>query len=370
MKTAYRSNLNLTAVARKIRQSRQVAITTHAKPDGDAFGSVVALAAALRQLHIEVSAWFIPPVPATFRCLKGRDLVQSYNPSVGLPQVDLMVVVDTGAWSQLAPMRDRLSPALLERTLIIDHHLAGDLPAAWRHVDPKSAACCEIIFRLIGRLQGSGDSRVDLLTPVVCEALFVGVASDTGWFRFSNTRAQTHGLAAKLIRRGVNQAQIYQELEQQARPEKLALQTRALGSLRLHADGRVAVMVLRAEDFIETGALLEETERFVDMPQSVVSVQVVVLITQTPPHHKHTHRPVSPSTANSTPPETRTVRLSFRSKPGPQAVDVAQLASRFGGGGHARAAGAKVKAPLGQVVQQVEQATVLAVGEQNESEIS
>src|SRR5690606_21036827 len=101
-------------------------------------------------------------------------------------------------------------------------------------------------------------------------------------FRFSNTRPMTHELAARLLRCGVDHAHLYQQLEQTERPAKLALMIRALDSLQLLADGRAAVMVLRAEDFAQTGANLEETERFVDIPQTVSTVQIVVLITEPP----------------------------------------------------------------------------------------
>ena len=98
-------------------------------------------------------------------------------------------------------MREELS-GLMDRALIIDHHLAGDIPATWRYIDSHAAACCEIVAQLIECFESDPPGSTDLLTPVVCEALFAGIVSDTGWFRFSNTREQTHVLAAKLIRRG------------------------------------------------------------------------------------------------------------------------------------------------------------------------
>jgi phosphoesterase RecJ-like protein len=145
-------------------------------------------------------------------------------------------------------------------------------------------------------------------------------------------------LAARLLRRGVDHAALYQKLEQTERPEKLQLLIRAVSSLRLIARERAAVMVLRRGDFAATGALVEETERFVDLPQAVESVRVVALITEPPAQDGSKAGPV---------------RLSFRSKPGSGAVDVAKLAGQFGGGGHARAAGAKLDAPLDEVISRV-----------------
>jgi len=332
--TSYHSNITLPAVADLLRQpSRKLLITTHAKPDGDAFGCVVALATHLKQHGHTVQAVVMGPILGNFRALRGFDLVEFYEPGMKLIEPDLVIVTDTGAWSQLAPMRDVLEP-MCDRMLIIDHHLNGNIEAAHRYIDGQAAACCEIIAQLLlDEMNGPLDS-------VVADALFVGIASDTGWFRFSNTRAQTHEWAARLKRAGVDHAALYQQLEQTERPEKLALLIRALNSMKLLGNGRVAIMSLRASDFADTGALVEETERFIDMPQALEQVQMVVLITEPPIGEDEQTNP-SP------------IRLSFRSKPGPHAINVAQIAQQFGGGGHARAAGAKVHDTFEGVLQQV-----------------
>ena len=148
----------------------------------------------------------------------------------------------------------------------------------------------------------------------IAEALFVGIGSDTGWFRFSNTRPQTHRLAARLLELGVDHADLYARLHQTERQEKLALLTRALGSLTLLADGRAAVMHLTQKDFEETGALPEETERLIDVPQQVTKIQVVALVTESSVDTPDGPAPLA--------------RISFRSKPGPNAVNVADLAGR------------------------------------------
>jgi phosphoesterase RecJ-like protein len=333
MASTYRSNLDLPAAAALLGQPKQrVLITTHAKPDGDALGSVVALAAGLRSMSITVQAVLMPPVPQNFRTLRGYECVEIFEPGMAITAPDLVVIVDTGAWSQLSPMRSILEP-LLGRTLIIDHHLNGDVDAAHRYIDGKAAACCEVVAELLDELKCPFDATVS-------EALFVGIASDTGWFRFSNTRPQTHEWAARLKRAGVDHAALYQQLEQTERPEKLALLTRALNSMKLVGDGKVALMTLRACDFADTGALSEETERFIDIPQAIESVQMVVLITEGPANCNGEAQPA--------------IRMSFRSKPGSEAINVAHVAQQFGGGGHARAAGAKVHDTFENVLQRVQ----------------
>lgn len=342
--TDYTSNIDLSEAAKLIRRAGDnVLVTTHVKPDGDAFGSVVALVAAMRQLGQQASGCLMPPVLGNLMRLSGAQLIQVHDDAQPLPEPSLVIVLDSGAWSQLMPLREQLE-RWTDRMLIIDHHTSGDVPATWRYVDTAAAACCEIVAELIDQMAGNGDELIS--NPTIAQALFVGLASDTGWFRFSNTRPQTHELAARLLRDGVDHAELYRVLEQMERPEKLALLIRAVDSLQLLANGRAAVMTLCAADFRETGALSEETERLVDIPQMVASVQAVVLITE------------PPDDANGDAPP---IRMSFRSKPGPDAIDVAELARQFGGGGHARAAGAKVAAPLQQVVQQVGEALSAAV---------
>lgn len=384
---SYQSNITLAQAAQALHHAQRIVLTTHAKPDGDAIGSVVALSRALSLLGKEATVFVMPPLPTNLRALRGCDtvyVVQNHEDPRAMAAfalADLVVVLDTGAWSQLAPLRGLLEKSL-DRTLILDHHLSGDVLASQRYIDARAAACCEVVGALLDELTHPSQharhavaaeritidtsvarDTIDFLTdPALREAIFVGIASDTGWFRFSNTRPQTHELAARLIRAGVDHAALYETLEQTDRPEKLALMQRAMASLTLHASGQVAVMVLRKQDFTETGARLEETERLTDIPQSVTSVRMVVVITETPDEAQGTSPTTSPTTQS--PAQSRDaslIRISFRSKPGPHAINVAQLAGQFQGGGHARAAGAKVQGKLDDVVTRVLAAIAIAV---------
>jgi phosphoesterase RecJ-like protein len=340
------STISLEQIADRLAtETGQIIVCTHAKPDGDAFGSVVAVVETLAAIGRNVLGVLAPPIPVSLKNLPGHDHVEVWSEQLELPQPAVVLIVDTGAWSQVGPLRPYIEQHL-DQTIIIDHHLSGDIQTPDRHVEGEAAAACEIVAELVELLMhhkdggaGIGRREGDVtgyspLPAVVRDALFVGIASDTGWFRFSNTRPQTHELAAKLIRQGTDHAMLYQKLEQAERPEKLALLTRALDSLELYADGRAAVMILRQSDFEETGARIEETERLIDIPQIVESIQVFVVLTEVV-------RPTG----------QRITRMSFRSRHtgNDQAVNVAELAARFGGGGHARAAGAKVEQPIENV---------------------
>jgi phosphoesterase RecJ-like protein len=170
----------------------------------------------------------------------------------------------------------------------------------------------------------------------------MGLATDTGWFRFPNARAREFELAARLLAAGVDKNAMYQQLEQSSRAERILLQARALSSLSFVdasaeiGGGNVAVMRLRASDFTETGALLEETSGLVNVPMEIASVRASVLV-------------VEDAAAGVT-------KLSFRSKPPAmdgRFIDVNELAARFGGGGHVHAAGAKQRASIDEVAAKV-----------------
>ncbi len=339
----YNGTVDADAAADLLRSTAgPVVIFTHAKPDGDAFGSVIALTATLRSLGKQAVACFVPPVPANLADMPGADLAEIYrNGETQLPDAALYVILDTGAWSQVGPLGEIIK-ANLHRTLIIDHHLSGDVPAAHRFIDGEAAATCEILAPVIDSLLGGKLTTQDeTLTRAILDGLFVGIASDTGWFRFSNARPRTHELAARLLRHGVDHAEIYRRLEQTERPEKLALLIRALDSLKLVADRQAAIMSLHLSDFEETGAFEEETERLIDIPQQVGTIQIIVLASESrrdPNNSGNATETVGSATDAGAKASDTTTRLSFRSKPGPNAINVAELAQQFGGGGHARAA--------------------------------
>ena len=219
---SYTSNLNLEQAADLLRdEAGSIVVLTHAKPDGDAAGSVVALVTTLRAMGKDARGLLVPPILPSLEPLAKTDGIDIYDPESTLRLAQRFVIVDTGAWSQVGPLGDLVRPAL-GRTLILDHHLSGGIEAAHRYIDATAAAAAEIVADLIALLVDlpALDPRVRL---TINEALFTGIASDTGWFKFSNVTPRTHRLAGRLIEQGVDHAALYGKLEQAERPEKLAL---------------------------------------------------------------------------------------------------------------------------------------------------
>ncbi len=322
-----------------------IVLLTHTKPDGDALGCVLALTAVLDRLGKATRPLLVGPVSGALLTLPGAaDLpVLTNGDPHGLPEPARIVIVDTAASSQLGSLVEYVH-AHLDRTLVIDHHLSGDLAPAHQHIDPDAPACALLIAQLIRRLPREAASD----QPPVPSALYAGLASDTGWFRFSNTTPAAFRLAADLIEQGVDHAALFCDLEQNERPGKPALIARALASLRYTPGSRAAIMSLRLEDFAQAGATPADTEGIVNLPLDVGPVQATALLTERDDDG-----------------DAITVRVSFRSKPPtpahPDALDVAALAARFDGGGHARAAGGRTLLALPDAVDAVYQAFIDAL---------
>jgi phosphoesterase RecJ-like protein len=241
---------------------------------------------------------------------------------LALDSFDALLVVDTGTWSQLPGLCEKLNGFARPR-LVLDHHLTQENWADVKLVRTDAAAAGEIAAQV---LRGW---NVPLDKPLAT-AIFLAIASDTGWFQFSNTRPATLRLAADLMEVGVDTDNLYQHLYQNERAERVALQTLAQDSLRLLENGRLAVMMVKRDDFKQTGAALSDTENLINIPLQIKTVEVSILMID--------------------PPDGSPIRVSLRSK---GQVDVARFAEQFGGGGHARASGLKIAGTLDEAFAKV-----------------
>ncbi|MDB5300615.1 MAG: nrnA [Phycisphaerales bacterium] len=304
-----------------LSRSKRVLVTTHVRPDGDALGTSAAIVLGMRQKGIAAEVLLLSHLPTKYAFIFNDNGIVHHDAEKGWPAAlvlenfDGLLVVDTGTWSQLPGLRERVENWHVPK-LVVDHHLTQEDWADAKLVVTDAAAAGEIAAELLDQW----GVRID---KPMASALFVAITSDTGWFQFSNTRPYTLRLAARLMEAGVDTDQLYQLIYQNERAERIALQTRAQQSLELLLDGRLAVMRVRKQDFEETRANVPDTENLINIPLQIRTVEVSVLLTE--------------------PRDFGPVRVSLRSK---GHVDVARFAEQFGGGGHARASGLKIDKPL------------------------
>ena len=320
-----------------LKKCKKVLLTTHVRPDGDALGSTAAFAMGLARAGIQAEVLLLSHLPRKYSFvfqdngIVFHDAESGWPPGLELDRFDAFVVVDTGTWSQLPGLKER-ALAYSKPKVVIDHHLTQEGWADVKLVVTEAAAAGEIIAEVLERLGVAMDQPI-------ASALYVAIASDTGWFQFSNTRPVTMRLAARLMEAGVDTDRLYQLLYQNERKERLAIQSRALSSMELLKDGRLAVIRISVKDFDETGANVPDTENLINLPLQIASVEVSILMTE--------------------PKDFGPVRISLRSK---GHIDVAKFAEQFGGGGHARASGLKLEGDFQGAHDRVVEAMKRAMG--------
>ncbi len=329
---SYESTTSLKELAERILAANTIVCTSHEKPDGDAVGSVLGLVRALSETK-DMHAWLLGSVPPAMEAMTGDTTWTHIGNAKKIPDLepDLVIVLDTGAWSQLEILEEWLR-ARADRVIGLDHHASGDDVAPQRVVDASAAACTMLVLQLIDCL------RIELDIPVA-ESLFGGLATDTGWFRQANADAAAFAAAARLLACGVDKDGLYRMIEETARPERLALHARALATVQWVHEGEVAIMRLTRADFAETGGRRSEVVGLVNAPLVVQGAEMSVLLVEE---------------------SEGSVKASMRSKPprvpGGPFVDVRAVAMQLGGGGHMHAAGARLSGDLDAAAEAIVQA--------------
>lgn len=335
-KMEWATNASLSEIADRLRGVGRVCVLTHAKADGDALGSTVALVRTLRRMGKEAVVVFEGPFPERFagfvdegEAIFSPDEDGSAYSDARVSGAELVVICDTGARSQL-----RASTGYIEsmsgRVALVDHHRSGDAElATWLHVDTSASAACVLVAELCVELLGVG--RASALPVEVAQVLYLGTGTDTGWFRHSNVDARTMRLAADLLDAGVDADELVRASEYADPPERLEVMKRALAGLRVIGGGQGAVMSLSMADLEAAGVTAADTGGLVDIPRGVRTIRVVALVIE----------------------NEEGAKISFRSKAGADPVDVSALAGTHGGGGHFHAAGMRLKMPLVDAVEEV-----------------
>lgn len=282
---------------------KRVAVLGHLRPDGDCIGCQVGMARFLRAQGIEAIAVNKDEVPPALEFLTSET-------SVLLPEA-----VDVGDWVAVtvdcADFK-RIGSALQERFpqvwLNVDHHISNQAYARHNIVMPDRSATGEV---LAGLFLDAGHP----MDPATAQALYVGIATDTGQFRYRSTTPLTFEMARRLQECGADPAAAAIELYEREPWRKIRLTERFLASLKLYAGGRLCVGVLSPEDFAETGAGKADSEGLVEWARTIDGVEVAVYLESRP----------------------EGIKGSFRGKSDRYRLD--QLAAQFNGGGHASAAG-------------------------------
>ncbi len=302
-------------IAGAIKQANRIAILSHIRPDGDAIGSQLALALSLQQSGKEISAWNEDGLPESFRFLERSDLI--CRPPSNPEKFDLAIALDTASQQRLGTALQAIRHA--DRWINIDHHASNPGYGDFVYIDPIAPATGQIVYEFL---------RAENFTVprAAADALYAAISTDTGSFRYSNTTARTFEIVAELIRSGTDAAAIANQLYESYPKRRVQLLGEILSQARFDADDKIASMTLSSETKQRLDIHPDDIDGLIDSIRAVKTV-VIALFFEELPEGK--------------------VRLSMRSKD--DRVDVNKISGEFGGGGHPRAAGARIRGNLEEV---------------------
>jgi len=374
MNDSYRTRLN--AFDHSAAALKRPLLITHERPDGDAWGCLIAVNRALAASGADPLpvafdpptskyAWLVTPEPI-------RLLTRSDNTTDSAPQhphaqasvaqdaaptdpsklrpttqhapinesqlesADGIILLDTCSTAQVQPLAPWIDSARSRGLPVraLDHHVTRNIPTDTLLVDESAAAACLIVFEWLR----STNRPID---PTTATALFTGIATDTGCFAHPNTDARLLAAASELATLGTAPHRIHDRLFLSEPACRVRLFAAAMDRMKLYHDDRIAVLIVSPDLLNRTGAQASDTEDLAGQPLRITTVELSVLIVET----------------GGDPP---TLKLSFRSKTG---ADVARVAARFGGGGHTKAAGARLQDRLDSALPKIIDALTRALDE-------
>ncbi len=302
------------SVVRLLKDGKRFLLLTHKEPDGDAIGSVLALSKALEDAGKQCTVVSEEAPPAPYDALPGAERITQSLDGVG--PFDAAIVLDCADQRRLGWVGNRVSS--IRPWVNIDHHETNTLFGDLNLVRAQASSTAELVYGLIRK----GAFPLGLETA---ENIFAAIQADTGSFRYENTTPRAFRIAAEMVELGVNPWEVNLKVMDVYDVPRLRLLSKTLDTLELHLGGRLAMMTLPARLLQELGAVREDSERFVDFARFVRGVEVAAFV-----------REIGDGE----------YKFSLRSN---NCVNVADVARRFGGGGHARAAGFECKGPLEQL---------------------
>ena len=309
-------------IAAILKPGYRVALTTHVNADGDGVGSEVALWHLLRAHGVDPVIANPTGIPERFGFLVPPGADASERAGREIARADVVVVVDISDLGRLGDLaktvHERRAPVAC-----IDHHVSpGTLPDGPRLVAPEATATAELVFDLAAALEWP-------LSTDAARALYVGILTDTGGFRFSNTSARALRVAAALLEHGVEPESIYEAVYASAPEGRVRLLAEVLQTLVVEPERGLAWVTVPAGALERHGVTPDDLDGIVEHARSIAGVRLALLFRQI---------------ANGR------IKVSFRSM---GSVDSAALAQGFGGGGHHKAAGASLEGSVAEVQERV-----------------
>jgi phosphoesterase RecJ-like protein len=304
--------VSLETAAQRLLDADKILLLAHQFPDGDTVGSCAGLCLALQTLGKQVKIQCSDPIPSKFAYMTANLMEQEFEPQ-------FICAVDVADPTLLGPAMQQYADKV---DLCIDHHGTNVQYAKELLLDPACAAAAMIVFRLLAPLGVN-------LTPAIAQCLYTGMATDTGCFKYSNTTALTHQMAAECIACGIPHAQINRAMFDIKSRARLELERIALQNMTFHFNGKCAVMTFTNEMIRQSGATENDLEGLPPLARQIEGVWVGVTLREK---------------------ADGSFKISVRTGEHANAAEICQM---LGGGGHPAAAGCTLELPIEQAKEKI-----------------
>lgn len=306
-------------IIQTLTNSKRILLASHTNPDGDAIGALLATGLALEKPGREVVLYNESAIPAVYRFLPAVDRIQ--RQLTDLRRFDTAVILDCGDLTRVGPAAEAI--AAIPVIINIDHHTTNTRFGQHHLVDVEACATAEIVYRLIRAMA----LEIDAATAT---AIYTGILTDTGSFRFSNTNQAAFSICEAMVAAGVKPSAVAQHVYGTYSLGRIKLLNLALDSIEISNNGYVSIMTVTREMLANTGTQPEDADGMINYARRIQDVKVAALI------HEMENGEGASQGRNA-------YHVSLRSD---GSVDVARIATRFGGGGHASAAGFSAESSL------------------------
>lgn len=305
-------------IAERIAAAQHILLLTHVNPDGDAIGALLGVWHALGALGKQRTALVMPPLPGYTLWLPGVEAIALYQSGSSLPPADLVIMVDTASLERIGAIGEEHAATLGALPLIvIDHHVTNDGGATLNLIDAAAASTCDLLYRLF-------DAMHVPISPALASCLLLGLTTDTQSFQTSATRPASLRAAAALLEAGADHKHVIDAVYYELPPNSAALIGHALAGM--HFEAGVAWLTVTRTMMDATNAEDEASDEVIRVLQRIGAARVMALFKER---------------------RDGTTKISLRSR---APLNVAAIAQRWGGGGHAQAAGATLNMPPAEAI--------------------
>lgn len=311
--------MSLEQIINQLKKSRRVLLASHIHPDGDAIGSLIAMGLALTEMGKATWLYNESPLPAIYHFLPSIHRIKHHPGEIGT--YDTAVVMDCSDINRIGDAAGAVNriPVIIN----IDHHITNTRFGAFQLIDPDASASAEIVFRLIKAL----DIKI---TPAIAYAIYTGIMTDTGSFRFANTNPEAFNICHEMVQFGADPHKVAHHVYETISLSRIKLLTMLFDTIELTKNSNMSIMTLTQNMLRETGIRIQDVNGLINYAKAIENVKVAALLYE---RAKEKKRFMNESHFH----------ISLRSD---GSVDVAKIATSFGGGGHARAAGFDIMGSL------------------------